>query len=41
MSTRTFLMMLALLAFNWGGFAWLLLYGAVRESRRGRAATGR
>jgi hypothetical protein len=40
MSTRTFLMMLALLAFNWGGFLCLLLYGATRDPRRGRRPTG-
>jgi hypothetical protein len=36
MSTRTFLTMVALLAFNWGGFLVLLIYGAWRDPRRGQ-----
>lgn len=34
MSTGTLLMMLAILAFNWGGFIVLLAYGAMREQDR-------
>lgn len=34
MSTATLLMMLGLLAFNWGGFILLLAYGAMREQDR-------
>jgi hypothetical protein len=34
MSTRTLIVMLALLAFNWGGFLLLLIYGARRDPRR-------
>ena len=34
MSGRTWVMMLIMLAINWGGFIALLVYGLRRESRK-------
>ena len=34
MSTRTWVVMIVLLAINWGGFIAALLYGLSRERRR-------
>jgi hypothetical protein len=36
MSGRTWLMMILLLGLNWGGFIAALVYGAVREGKKGR-----
>lgn len=34
MSTTTWLMMLGILGFTWGGFLALLAYGVVRDGRK-------
>ena len=34
MSTTTWLMMLAILGFTWGGFVALLTYGVIRDRRQ-------
>jgi hypothetical protein len=36
MSSRTWIVMLVLLALNWGGFVLTLAYGLQREARRKR-----
>jgi hypothetical protein len=34
MSERTWIVMLIILAINWGGFVGTLVYGLIREGRR-------
>lgn len=36
MSTTTWLMMVSILGFTWGGFIVLLAYGVIRDGRRQR-----
>jgi len=40
MSTRAWLLMVVILALNWGGFAVTLVYGLRREARRARGTPG-
>ena len=40
MTGRTWLMMLIVLALNWGGFIALLVYDMTREARRRRGEQG-
>ena len=40
MTGRTWLMMLIVLAINWGGFVALLVYGMTREARKRRGDKG-
>ena len=40
MSGRTWIMMLIVLAINWGGFVALLLYGLSRETHRRKDKEG-
>jgi arginine exporter protein ArgO len=41
MSGRTWIMMLIMLALNWGGFLFMLIYGIRQEGRKMRSNEGR